>query len=143
MSQGFFSLDDGTYASASWTYDDGFMSQGSHHSLFPADDIRDDSAIWPQDTAPPEEPEDVVDDTIPLIEEETPLVDPPPVELCASVAPELIARYYGNTPQFVTMAALPGPSIREMRHPKDRFRPIARPILEAPVIPETPMIESA
>jgi hypothetical protein len=136
MSRDFFFLDDETYASVSWTYDDGFMKQGSHFSLFPLDDIRDDSAAWPADTAaPPQEEEDTVD--TPLIEEETALPDPPPIELCTSFATETLARYYGATPPFAVMAALPGPSIREMRHPKDRIRQIPKPVIEGPAIPES------
>jgi hypothetical protein len=112
------------------------MQQGSRLFLFPPEDIPDDVDGWPKDTAIPEEKDDREDSAATLIEEETILSDPPPIELCAAVSAEVIDSYYENTPPFVLTPALPGPSIREMRHPKDRRRRIKIPIWEVAPISE-------
>jgi hypothetical protein len=135
----FFYLDDGTYASSSWSYDDGFMQLGSRVSLFPADDIPDDSGAWPADTAPPDEPEDDgFDETTPLIEDETPLSDPPSVTLCAAFGEDLVASYYKENPPFATVVQLRDPVICEMGSPVPRRPEIRMPIWEVGGIPMTP-----
>jgi hypothetical protein len=134
MAQSFFLLSDGTYGLLSWTYDDGMLQDPNRVSLRPADDIPDDSGAYPADTPlPPElEEEEVAEElegpTVP------PLDTPAPIDLAQSFPSEPLLVYYGKTRPFAMLAPLPGPTLQEMRHPKDTLRPIRRPPVEMPAL---------